>query len=137
MNILFSNLWKTWSNLHLCQRSHLSIYLSVCLFVSDVFLSGSTLWILLLFCMRTFVICTRKKQSLILESYGCCVDSWSLANWVSKANLNQNQNICHLNKGNINFFLWVMPYNWLYDFVKSEYLGNICFSSHRPKYSRY
>ena len=33
------------------------------------------------------------------------------------------------------FVLWMMSYNWLYDFVKTAYLGKFCFSSYGPKHS--
>ena len=57
--IVFSNYRKTWSKLHLfgvvlqnqsCSPAHLSVCPAVC----GAFFSGSTQWILLIFCMSIF-----------------------------------------------------------------------------------
>ena len=120
MDILFSNFWKTWLNLHFCRWSpvRLSIYLSVWPFASDIFLSGSTLDFVIILHQEILSYALERNKA----RFRLCVDSWGVANWVSKINLNQKQNICNL-----------IPNNWLYDFVKKAYLGNIWFSSHRPK----
>ena len=66
----------------------ISVCTSVCSSVCDTFFSRSTGWISLIFCVRTFTICTKKLQSWILKNCICCV-----GNWVNQTNLDQTQNI--------------------------------------------
>ena len=89
MDILFSNFWKTWLNLHFCRRSpvRLSIYLSVWPFASDIFLSGSTLDFVIILHQEILPHTLERNKAW----FRLCVDSWGVANWVSKINLDQNR----------------------------------------------
>ena len=106
--ILFSNFWKTWSNLYLCRRGptksvlfiNSSFCLSVCLSVC--------LWhiFLRIYSVDSLPYILKRRQSHILENCICCLD-----NWVNKINLDQKQNIWHFNSGNITFVLKWSPIN--------------------------
>ena len=99
--ILLSNFQKTGSNLYLHKmdlknQSSSSTNLSVCLPICDTSFSRSTKSVF--FSFWHFAIYTKKKLSWILENCICCLD-----NWVNKINLDQKQNICHYNEGDLIF----------------------------------
>ena len=107
--ILFPNSWKAWSNLHICKRGPIksvlficpSVCLSACLSVclSVTFLSGSTQWFSLIFCMGIFLyVYTKTWLNQILEICICFLD-----NWVKKTNLDKKWNIWDFNRDSITF----------------------------------
>ena len=102
--VLFSNFWKAWLNLKLCDRDpkksvqfiSLSVCLSVCL--GCIFLRIYSVDLFQFFVWGYFAIYTRKWQSDNLENCVCFLD-----NWVNETNLDPKQNIWHFNEGNITF----------------------------------
>ena len=106
--ILFSNLQKTWSNLHLCGRGSIKsvpfICSSTCLFVRlwCIFLSIYTVDFLFSFFIAWgyFAIYTKKVLIQILENCICYLD-----NWLNKTNLDQKQKMLHFTKAALLFVL--------------------------------
>ena len=103
--ILFSNFWKTWSDLHLCERDpiksvpficlSLSVCLSVCLW--QIFLRICSVDVLN-FLHEIILPYILTSDSQVLEN---CI--FFLDNWVNKTNLDKKGNICHFNGGSITF----------------------------------
>ena len=133
--ILFSNLQKTWSNLHLCGRGSIKsvpfICSSTCLFVRlwCIFLSIYTVDFLISFFIAWgyFAIYTKKVLIQILENCICYLD-----NWLNKTNLDQKQKMLHFYESSITFCALNGALN---DFVKTACLWKIWFLRYRPKYS--